>query len=108
MRPKPISIVVWLVGLLTCLIVIGRSNFSTDMSAFLPSSPTQEQQVLIDQLEDGVVSRLILVGVEGGDENARTAISRSMAGNLRQSRDFVWVGNGQAEHAERDQAFVFQ
>ena len=47
-------------------IVIGRTEFTTDLSAFLPQSPTKEQQVLLDQLRDGVVSRLILVGIEGG------------------------------------------
>ena len=108
MRNKAITIAVWLLGLLACIIVIGRSNFSADMSAFLPASPTEEQQVLIDQLKDGVVSRLILVGIEGSDADTRVEVSRSMASTLRQSSDFVWVGNGQSEHAERDQAFVFE
>lgn len=108
MRRKALAMTVWLLGLLACLVVIGRSNFSADMSAFLPASPTQEQQVLIDQLKDGVVSRLILVGIEGGDAEARIAMSRNMAAALRGASDFVWVGNGESEHLERDQAFVFE
>ncbi len=108
MRHKSLAITVWLLGLAVCLVIIGRSNFSADMSAFLPASPTEEQQVLIDQLKDGVVSRLILVGIEGSDADTRTGISRSMAETLRPSADFVWVGNGESEHAERDQVFVFE
>lgn len=107
MRHKALAITVWLLGLAACLVIIGRSNFSADMSAFLPASPTEEQQVLIDQLKDGVVSRLILVGIEGSDADTRTGISRSVAETLRTSADFVWVGNGESQHDERDQAFVF-
>ena len=48
--------------------MIVHTQFSTDMSAFLPRSPTPAQKILVDQVRDGVVSRLILVGVDG--ENA--------------------------------------
>ena len=54
-----IALAAWLLGVVICVVVISRTTFTTDLSAFLPQSPTKEQQVLLDQLRDGVVSRLI-------------------------------------------------
>ena len=56
----------WFAFVVACIAVITRTDFTTDLSAFLPRSPSPLQQVLVEQLRDGVVSRLILVGVEGG------------------------------------------
>jgi predicted exporter len=101
------AIIIWLFGLLLCAILISRTTFTTDLSAFLPASPTSEQRVLLDQLRDGVVSRLILVGLEGGDAPARAAISKNMAKRLRADDAFVTVNNGEPVHNEKDQAFLF-
>jgi predicted exporter len=101
------AICVWLLGMLLCCVFISRAVFTTDLSAFLPASPTSEQRVLLDQLRDGVVSRLILVGLEGGDAAARAAISKDMAKRLRGNDAFVSVNNGEPVYAEKDQAFLF-
>lgn len=104
---KALAIAVWLLGLTLCLLVIARTTFTTDLSAFLPVSPTKEQQVLLDQLQAGVVSRLILIGVEGGQPEQRAAISKKVAQRLRQDAAFVIVNNGEPVHNEKDQAFLF-
>src|SRR5687767_10111884 len=101
------AISIWLLGMLLCCIFISRTTFTTDLSAFLPASPTSEQRVLLDQLRDGVVSRLILVGLEGGDAAARAAISKDMAQRLRGVDAFVTVNNGEPVHTEKDQAYLF-
>lgn len=102
-----IAIAAWLLGVALCVLVISRTTFTADLSAFLPQSPTPEQQVLLDQLRDGVVSRLILVGIEGGDAPARAALSKETARRLRGDPAFVTVNNGEPVNAERDQAFLF-
>lgn len=104
---RSLAIAVWLAGLLLSCVVIARSTFTADLSAFLPKSPTAEQQVLLDQLSDGVVSRLILIGLEGGDAPARAAVSRAMAQRLRGDATFAGINNGEAVHAEKDKAFLF-
>ncbi|GAB3546006.1 MMPL family transporter [Noviherbaspirillum agri] len=104
---RTIAILAWLLGLLLCAVVIARTTFTADLSAFLPASPTKEQQVLLDQLRDGVVSRLILVGIEGGDAPTRAALSKGMAQQLRNDAAFVTVNNGEPVHTEKDQAFLF-
>ena len=51
------AITLWLAFLLGCAGVISRTQFTTDLSAFLPRTPTPEQQLLMDQLRDGLASR---------------------------------------------------
>jgi len=102
-----LAIALWLTAALACLVVIVRSHYTADLSAFLPRSPTAEQQLLIDQLRNGLASRLILVGIEGADENARARISREMAYRLRGNEAFAAVNNGEAITAERDREYLF-
>ncbi|RJG07703.1 hypothetical protein D3870_18405 [Noviherbaspirillum cavernae] len=97
----------WLAGVAVCALVITRTTFTADLSAFLPQTPTPEQQVLLDQLTDGVVSRLILVGIEGADAATHAALSKRMAQQLRGDPAFVTVNNGEPVNTERDQAFLF-
>ncbi|HZW12980.1 MAG TPA: MMPL family transporter [Noviherbaspirillum sp.] len=106
-RRRTIAILAWLLGLMMCVVVIARTTFTADLSAFLPASPTKEQQVLLDQLRDGVVSRLILVGIEGADAPTRAALSKGMAQKLRSDAAFVTINNGEPVHTEKDQAFLF-
>ena len=101
------AVALWLVFLLGCGAIISRTHFTTDLSAFLPRTPTPEQQLLMDQLRDGLASRLILVGVEGADAATRAGLSRQMAGRLRADAAFVSVNNGEAVNDQRDRAFLF-
>lgn len=101
------AIVLWLGFLLVCGIIISRSQFTTDLSAFFPRSPTPEQQLLLDQISDGLASRLILVGIEGADAPVRATLSRQMAQGLRADAAFISVNNGEPVSAGRDQAFLF-
>ena len=98
----------WLAAMAVCAVLVSRASFTADMSAFLPQAPTPEQQLLVDQLSDGLVSRLILVGIEGADAPARAALSRKLAGQLRADAQFVAVANGESAGMERDQAFLFE
>ena len=101
------AIVIWLALLFACAVIISRSQFTTDLSAFLPRTPTAEQQLLMDQLRDGLVSRLILVGIEGADAPTRARLSREIAQRLRNNPAFVAVNNGEPVNTERDRAFLF-
>jgi predicted exporter len=105
---KTRAILLWLAGLLLCGLVVLQARFTADLSAFLPQTPTREQKVLLDQLRDGVVSRLILVGIEGGDMAARAAVSKAMAQRLRADAALASVNNGEPVNAERDQRFLFE
>jgi predicted exporter len=101
-------IAVWLILAVAAAVIVVRANYTADLSAFLPRTPTATQQLLVDQLSEGIASRLILIGIEGGagpDERAR--ISVEMARRLRASTLFVSVNNGEPVATERDQAVLF-
>lgn len=101
---RVIAIAVWLVAMAISVGLIARSSISTDMSAFLPRSPSAAQQVLVDQVRNGVVSRLILLGIEGAPPETLAALSKAMAQRLRAEPEFPSVNNGEdaAFAAERD------
>jgi len=101
------AIALWLVFILACGIIISRSQFTTDLSAFLPRSPTPEQQLLLEQIRDGLASRLILVGIEGADAPTRAKLSKQIAQRLRADPAFVGVNNGEPVSAERDRLYLF-
>ncbi|MCW5624307.1 MAG: MMPL family transporter [Burkholderiales bacterium] len=97
----------WLIFLLVAVLSAWRAPFSTDLSAFLPRTPTAAQAVLVDQLRDGAVSRLILIGIHGGGPEALAAASRALATALAQDPRFTHVGNGEQIRLEADQRTVF-
>ena len=98
----------WIVFLLACVGVISRTPFTADLSAFLPRSPTPAQQILIEQLRDGIVSRLMLIGLEGADPKQLAEASRGLAKALRGRRDFASVENGELAGIESDREFLWR
>jgi predicted exporter len=101
------AVQLWLLFLIGCAIVVQRAHFTADLSAFLPRAPSAEQRVLVDQLREGVVSRLILAAIQGGDAATRADISRRMAAALRRDPRFISVNNGENVTQARDEQFVF-
>ena len=62
-----------------------------------PGEPDARQQLLIEQLQSGVASRSLLVGIEGGaDARQRADLSRALAKDLRASGLFEQVQNGES------------
>ena len=106
-RRRWIALVTWLLGAAFCGVLITNSTFDSDLSAFLPKSPTKEQRVLIDQLRSGILSRLILIGIEGGDASTRATLSKETAKLLRADSAFATINNGEPVNVERDRAFLF-
>ncbi len=97
----------WLAALLACAVVIARTTFVADLSAFMPRAPSERQQMLMDQFKDGIIARLILVGIEGGDATERARLSKELSAALRKKSDFVGVQNGSASDLALDRAHVF-
>ncbi len=107
LRRQLLPVWLWMAFLVSCGAIISRTQITTDLSAFLPRNPTAEQQLLMDQLKDGLASRLILVGIEGADAAARARLSKAVAGGLRADPAFVTVNNGEPVNKERDRAYLF-
>lgn len=97
----------WLLVLALSLAVIVHTRFTADMSAFLPEHPTAAQAFLVDQIKEGAISRMMLIGIEGGDAATRAAASHALGASLRQSGLFTLVRNGDAPTRSRDEALLF-
>ena len=98
----------WLAGILACVLVMARTEYRADLSTFLPRSAAPAQRILVEQLRDGLVSRLILIALEGAPPDALASISNEVARRLRPEPDFVSVNNGESADLERDRDFVWR
>ncbi len=100
------ALAIWLLAMLTGAAIVWHSRFTADMSFFLPAKPTAEQQVLVDQLKEGTVSRLLMLAIEGGDEQQRAEASRALRARLGERAEFVSVQNGEAARYDIDRDFL--
>lgn len=99
-----LALALWFAGMLVGGVLIARTSFSTDLSAFLPARPDARQRVLIEQLQNGVAARTLLVGIDGGDAAQRAQASRTLATALRDSGRFDQVQNGDRTQGAGDWA----
>jgi predicted exporter len=106
-RTGRLATAVWAAFLLAAIVIVAFARYTTDLSAFLPRSPTPTQRLLVDQLREGIASRLILVGIEGADPAERARISMAMARQLRGDAKFMAVSNGEAVGVDKDREVLF-
>ncbi|HTC18951.1 MAG TPA: MMPL family transporter, partial [Stellaceae bacterium] len=107
-RKNLFRIGVWLAGVVVCIAIVAESRFSADLSTFLPRSPSAAQEILVQQLRDGVVSRLILVAIEDAPPSVLAPLSKSVAAQLRAAPDFVSVNNGDDQGLAKDRDFLWR
>jgi len=94
--------------MLVTLGVTLHTRFTADLSTFLPAAPDAEQRVLTEQLQGGLPTRTLLVGIEGGDASQRAAASRALAAGLRASGQFAQVQNGELSSLAAVGSWVFE
>jgi predicted exporter len=103
-----LAIALWALFLAITLVIVSRAEFVADLSFFLPGTPTQEQRLMVEQLSSGVASRLILVGIDGGEPAMRAQVSRAMAAQLRGDSQFLHVANGEVQGLEADRRILLE
>jgi predicted exporter len=99
-------LVAWATFVAACAWIALHARYTTDLSAFLPRSPTTSQKLLVDQLREGVVSRLILVGIEGVPPAVLAALSEALADRLAREPDIAYVNNGSQSRLTADGEFL--
>lgn len=101
-------IALWLVAITACAVVVARTQVVTDMTAFLPRSPSAAEEALVDQVQNGAASRIIIVGIEGASADALANVSRAMAKRLAGDPAFVAVNNGESGAFEEERQFFWR
>jgi predicted exporter len=92
----------WIAALALAAALAAGARYSADLTGFLPRDPSPAQQLLVDQLREGAVGRVMLIAIEGADGAARAALSRDLAERLRADPRFAYVANGAAQSARRE------
>ncbi|MEZ2293306.1 MMPL family transporter [Variovorax sp. RCC_210] len=105
---RAVVLLAWLLVLVCGVVVIARTQIGADLSAFLPKSPDVRQRVLIEQLQSGVASRTLMLGIEGGTVEQRAAVSRAVGKDMRESKLFDLVQNGDVSDWSEAGAWVLQ
>jgi predicted exporter len=111
-RPRA-AVLIWLAVLAIATFAIARARFTADLSAFLPTTPTPEQALLIDQLREGPASHLVLVAIEGAppssvDDHTLARLSKTMAKALRGDPHFLSINDGENANEDADRRLLFE
>jgi len=107
-RRALLPLAVWLAALAAAAGIAAGARYTADLSGFLPRSPSPAQQLLVEQLRDGAVGRMMLLAIEGADAGARTAHSRRLAKALRADARFAYVANGEAAGSARERELLLE
>jgi predicted exporter len=102
------GLVIWLLLLALAGVLVWRTPVGADLSAFLPRSPTPAQQLLVDELREGAVSRMLLVGIEGPPAPMLAALSEALRKRLGSDPAFAYVNNGAQALLEADGKFLLE
>ena len=107
MTGRHAAVLIWLALLAGSIFVVARTGVDTDMTAFLPRSASPAQRVLVDQLREGVLSRLVLVAIEGVPVARSAELSKRLASRLRGRAALASVENGEEGDFARDRDFLW-
>ncbi|MFP5467102.1 MAG: hypothetical protein ACLGG8_06180, partial [Gammaproteobacteria bacterium] len=102
------ALLLWLLAMIAGVAWITQTRFTADMSFFLPADPSPQQQVLVGQMKDGAVSRLLMVGIEGADETARSRASTALRQAMVDGGHFLSVQNGEVAALQAEREFLLR
>ena len=102
-----LPVIFWLIAMALGIGILTNSRFQADMSVFMPSHPTRSQAALVNQLQEGVASRVVLIGVDGLSGNEFELTTVAFADALRGSKLFTFVANGRVASDSATQKLLF-
>jgi predicted exporter len=103
-----VAVALWLALAAASAWLVSRAEYSADLSAFLPRSPTPAQQILVDQLRHGAVARIVLIGIEGAEPAHLARLSSRLAERLGGDKRFVQIQNGSRDFLATEGEFLIR
>ncbi|MCL4525024.1 MAG: MMPL family transporter [Gammaproteobacteria bacterium] len=108
MRKNRVFIIAtWLAILLIGGLLISTTKFTASLSEFLPRSPTTQQAILNEQLRQGILSRQIMISIDGGDAAIRAKLSNELVRKLQGNTAFLSINNGSSNGDTRIFQYIF-
>ena len=104
---RALPVALWLLAVALCALQVARTRFVADLSSFLPAAPTAGQRLLVDELREGALSRVMILAIEGSDAATRAKLSRALAARLAADPRFASVQNGAIEGFAREKDLLF-
>jgi len=87
--------VLWITIALAAVLILGaRLQLSFDLSVFFPHKTSLTHDILLEQLKNGPGSRLVVIGLRGGERDQLSDLSEQMKAELKSNPLFVNVLNG--------------
>jgi predicted exporter len=97
----------WILALAALAFFAIRSlTISTDLRSFMPPPKTADQKLLMDQIGEGPGTRLLLLAIDGAPPETLAALSKGLAGALRNDERFEQVLNGAFDPAALDSKWL--
>jgi predicted exporter len=88
--------------------VLVNTHIRSDMSAFLPAGESEEQSLLLRELQEGPAARIWLIALHGETPEVLSAVSKDFAYRLRESGRFIQVMNGEEPLDEDSRKKLFK
>lgn len=108
----PQRFMILLVWFLICGIAVWqlvfRATVSSDMSVFLQSAGHSNYALLLEELNQGPGSRLIMAAIEGGTTEQLVVASRNLGEGLRRTELFAEVFNGVSPLTQSARDLIFR
>ena len=80
----------------------------SEMADFLPPPDTPASAFLLDELQSGAATTVILAGIQGAPEEELARLSRAVGEALRGSGRFTFVGNGALDLGDGERELLFR
>lgn len=89
------AIGLWGLLLAACSVLLARKvELGSDLKLFLPRAATPAERILLEEVEDGPGTRLMLVALSGATPGRLAQASQQLADTLRRDARFARVENG--------------
>ena len=99
----------WLVCISLALsFAITSIPIQTKLPLLLPSSGSFSEQLLVDQIQSGPTTRILLLGLRGAEAPFLAESSKKLAKAMRNQDLFLHVFNGEQTNLDVDQDLLFQ
>ena len=109
--PQPLNRLPLLVAVLVAAAITALSfqlvSVRTDMAAFLPAGRTEASRFMLEELQGGSATSLILAAIENAPPAELARISTAMAQSLAKTGLFTLVSNGQHALDGPDEQFLW-